>query len=58
MRVRAMLLLWIILVAVVYFVLLGSVLVFFVAASKINDRWDRAIRESSTISDDEWHRAA
>ena len=49
---------WIIVAAVIYFVLLAAVLVFFMAVGRINDRWERVFNESQGAYDGEWRRAA
>ncbi len=41
-----MLLFWIVMAAVVYFLLLGLVLLFFASVSKANERWEHAFRQA------------
>lgn len=60
-----MLVFWIVMAAIVYFVLLACVLVFFAGVSKMNRHWERVFRESNGLPherwrayDERWHRAA
>jgi len=53
-----MLLFWIMLAAVVYFSVLGGVLVLFAAVSRMNHHWERAFREADGACDEHWYRVA
>jgi hypothetical protein len=53
-----MLWLWVMMAAVVYFVLLACILVFFAGVDKMNRHWERVLRDSQSACDEEWHRAA
>ena len=53
-----MLWVWIIVAAVVYFLLLACLLVFFAAVNRMNRHWQRVFRESHGSYDEQWHRAA
>jgi hypothetical protein len=53
-----MLWLWVMMAAVVYFVLLACILVFFAGVDKMNRHWERVLRDSHGACDEEWHRAA
>lgn len=46
---------WILMAAIVYFVLLACVLVFFAGVSKMNRHWERVFRESHGACDEQWH---
>ena len=48
-----MLVLWIVIAAVIYFLLLGMVLVFFASVSKMNHHWERAFRQSHPGAEEE-----
>ena len=53
-----MLAFWIVMAAIVYFVLLAGVLVFFAGVSKMNRHWEHVFRESHGEYDERWRRAA
>lgn len=48
---------WVILAALLYFGLLGAILVFLAAASQMSRHWGRVFRETHTRGED-WRRAA
>jgi hypothetical protein len=50
---------WIFLAALAYILLLGCVLAFFSAVSRMNHRWERAFREANSAHrHEDWFRAA
>ena len=50
---------WIFMAALVYFLLLGCVLVFFAAVGRMNQHWERAFHEAhGAHRHEEWFRAA
>ena len=54
-----MLVFWIVMAALIYFLLLGMVLVFFASVGKVNERWEHAFREAHPDSHDHnYYRAA
>jgi hypothetical protein len=49
---------WVVITVVVYLVVLGCVLAFFAGVSRMNQRWERVLRDSRDEYDEEWDRAA